>query len=117
MPIIKSAKKRVRTANKATVRNFAVRRKVRDSFKEFKSAINSGKPADIAKAEQAAVSALDLAVKKNVIHKNKAARRKSQMAYTAKAAGTKKTRSVVKTTKKPASKTAPKKPTAKKSTK
>lgn len=82
MPIIKSAKKRVRTARKAAVRNSKTKRSLREALKAF-----GAKPD--AKAHSSAQSALDKAVKKGVIHKNKAARLKKQAAAKAKAAGVK----------------------------
>lgn len=80
MPIIKSAKKRVKIAAKANVRNSKTRRKLRDTLKEFARALTSGKAVEIAKAQKAAESAIDTAAKKNVIHKNKAARQKAKFA-------------------------------------
>lgn len=100
MPIIKSAKKRVKTAAKANARNVKTKRTLRESLKVFAKALSSGKPEAIAKAQRDAVSAIDQAAKKNVIHKNKAARAKSQLAAKAKSAGGKVTSA-------PAKKTAP----------
>ena len=105
MPIIKSAKKRVRVANKAAARNSKVKRSFRSALKAFQANISG----DSASRAQ---SALDQAVKKGVIHKNKAARKKKQLAAAAKAAGVKATSS----TKKAAPKAAAKKPAAKKTT-
>ncbi|HET8709508.1 MAG TPA: 30S ribosomal protein S20 [Candidatus Saccharimonadales bacterium] len=82
MPIIKSAKKRVKTANKAAVRNSKTKRSLRSALKVF-----SRKPA--AKAHSDAVSNVDKAVKKGVMHKNKAARLKKQLAAKSKAANVK----------------------------
>jgi small subunit ribosomal protein S20 len=96
MPIIKSAKKRVKVAAKANARNSRTRHSLRDAMKAFNKAIESGKPAEIAKAEKAAVSAVDLASKKAVIHKNKAARQKSRLSARAKAAGFKPTKNAPK---------------------
>lgn len=121
MPIIKSAKKRVKTSSKANLRNAKTKRIVRDSIKAFTKAISSGKSDAITKAQREAVSAIDTAAKKNIIHKNKAARQKAQLAAKAKAAGTKVTKTVVKkaapakkTTKPTVKKAAAKKPAAKK---
>jgi small subunit ribosomal protein S20 len=116
MPIIKSAKKRVRVAQKASARNVKTKRLVRDSLKAFHQAISGGKAADITKAEKTAFSALDKAVKKNVLHKNKAARRKSQIAVAVKSAGTKKTKAQP-AAKKSTPKSPAKKTTIKKKTK
>lgn len=108
MPIIKSAKKRVRTAKKAAIRNSKTKRTLKSTLKAFQTAVAGGK--DSKKSQSQAQSALDTAVKKGVIHKNKAARQKRRLAAQAKAtAGTKKT---VKKT--PAKKPAAKKPAAKK---
>jgi small subunit ribosomal protein S20 len=97
MPIIKSAKKRVRVAAKARERNLRTKRQVREALKTLAKVLaSSGKPAEIFKAQQAAMSALDTAVKKNVIHKNKAARLKSKLANKIKQAGIKTSQSAAK---------------------
>ncbi|HET7827803.1 MAG TPA: 30S ribosomal protein S20 [Candidatus Saccharimonadales bacterium] len=125
MPIIKSAKKRVKTAAKARTRNAHFKRSLRDSLKAFTKAVEGGKNADILKAQREAVSALDTAVKKEIIHRNKAARQKAALATRAKAAGAKitnpaakKPASALKKTAKPTpKKAAVKKTPAKKSSK
>jgi len=82
MPIIKSAKKRVRLARKAAVRNVKTKRLIKVAVKAFQT-----------KATQTSLSqaqsALDTAVKKGVLNKNKAARKKRQLAAQAKASGVK----------------------------
>jgi small subunit ribosomal protein S20 len=105
MPIIKSAKKRVKVAEKATIRNVKVKRNVRETLKAFTKALQDGKSDEIAKTQRAAMSALDIAAKKAVIHKNKAARKKAQLAAQAKAKGVKPSKAVA--AKKPADKTKP----------
>lgn len=112
MPIIKSAKKRVKVSTKAHARNVRTKRILRDAMKAFSKAITYGKPAEITKAERDAVSAIDMAAKKAVIHKNKAARQKAQLSAKAKAAGIKPAKAVPK--KAPAKKPAVKKVVAKK---
>lgn len=117
MPIIKSAKKRVKVAAAARVRNSRTRRSLREALRAFSKAVESGKAADIQKAEREAVSALDTAVKKAIIHKNKAARAKASLSAKAKAAGVKPGKVVAKkapTASKKVSKAPAKKPTAKK---
>lgn len=109
MPIIKSARKRVKVAEKAGARNAKVKRSMRESLKAFAKALSGGKAAEIEKAERAAVSAIDMAAKKAVIHKNKAARKKAQLSKQVKAHGVKK--SSAKPTSK--AKTSAKKPAAK----
>lgn len=114
MPIIKSAKKRVRVAKKATVRNVKTKRSLKAALKSF---LGKSTAASHSKAQ----SALDKAGKKGVLHKNKVARKKRQLAAAAKTAGVKVT-AKSKTTapkrtaaKKPAAKAAPKKTVSKKS--
>ena len=87
MPIIKSAKKRVKVAARANTRNTQTRRNLRDAVKAFNAAVVGGKPAEIAKTEKEAIRAIDIAAKKAVIHRNKAARKKAQIAKLAKSAG------------------------------
>jgi small subunit ribosomal protein S20 len=113
MPIIKSAKKRVKISAKARSRNSRTRRNMRSALKDFARALEAGKPAEIAKAQNMAVSTLDIAAKKAVIHKNKAARFKSRLSQQAKKAGSKPIKTAVKKTT-PAKKPAAKKPAAKK---
>jgi len=124
MPIIKSAKKRVRTANKAAVRNSKTKRSLKGALKAFHSAVTGGKK-DAKKLQSKAQSELDKVAKKGVMHKNKVARKQSQLAKKAKTApgvtkaAPKKT-AVKKAApaKKTVAKKAPaKKPTAKKTTK
>lgn len=117
MPIIKSAKKRVKTATKANLRNNRTRRSMREAIKVFNQALQSGKTTDINKFQAQAVSAIDTAAKKNVIHKNKAARSKARLASQAKAAGVKPAKASLKPKaegKKPTAKKLAKKPIAKK---
>jgi small subunit ribosomal protein S20 len=85
MPIIKSAKKRVRVAEKATIRNVKTKRSLRTALKAFHRAVTGGEK-DAATKLAEAQSNLDTAVKKGVMHKNKAARQKAQLAKAAKAA-------------------------------
>jgi small subunit ribosomal protein S20 len=108
MPIIKSAKKRVRVANKAAVRNSKTKRSLRASLKLFTKSPS-------AKSHTSAVSNIDKALKKGVVHKNKAARLKRQAAAKAKAAGVKPSKATKTATPKPAAKkTSTKKIAAKK---
>lgn len=109
MPIIKSAKKRVKVANRAAVRNSKTKRSLKTAVKAFHAAV-TGKSKDAGTALSHAQSEIDKAAKKNVMHKNKAARKKSQLAKAAKAAGAARPTTKAKTTAKPA---APKKAAAK----
>lgn len=108
MPIIKSAKKRVRTASKAAIRNSKTKRSLRSALKLLAKSPN-------AKAHSSVQSNIDKAAKKRVIHKNKAARLQKQAAARAKAAGVKPGKATAKKAATPAKKTAAaKKPAAKK---
>jgi small subunit ribosomal protein S20 len=87
MPIIKSAKKRVRVAKKAAVRNSKTKRSLKSAIKAFTAAVTGGAK-DAKKLESKAASELDKAAKKGILHKNKVARKKSQLAKAAKNAST-----------------------------
>lgn len=115
MPIIKSAQKRVRTARKATVRNLKVKRTMKSAIKALDKVVRSGKKSGGNEFSEA-VSAIDTAAKKGIIHKNKAARQKSRLSAQMKKAGVSTTGTSKKTSgKKPAAKKpAVKKPPAKK---
>lgn len=97
MPIIKSAKKRVRVAHKAAVRNSKTKRSLKSALKLFGKTIGSDSK-KVTAAHSSAQSALDKAVKKGVIHKNKAARMKHSLATKTKAAVTTKSTAIKKTT-------------------
>lgn len=73
MPVIKSAKKKLRQDHARTAVNVKTKTEYREAIKSAKK--NPTKKDATAKA----YSAIDTAVKKNVIHKNKAARLKSQL--------------------------------------
>lgn len=116
MPIIKSAKKRVKTAEKAAVRNSKTKRSIRTAIKSFQTALSDKNTKKANEALVEAQSAIDTAVKKNLWHKNKGSRKKAQLAKEAKAAGLEPVKKAVKTTAKasPAKKAPAKKPVAKK---
>jgi ribosomal protein S20 len=120
MPIIKSAIKRAKQTVVRRERNVATKRALKDAVKAF-----NAKPT--ATTLSAAQSAIDTAVKKNVLNKNTAARRKALLSKIAKEAGVKlaaakkaapKAAAKPAAAKAPATKKAPaKKPAAKKTTK
>lgn len=118
MPIIKSAKKRVRVAKRATTRNVKTKRSFRSAIKDFYTSLGKDGKASAKSGDalQQAQSELDTAVKKGVLHKNTASRKKKQLAAQAKKSGVKPaTKAKVSTAKKaPAKKTATKKPATKK---
>ncbi len=103
MPIIKSAKKRVKVANKAAIRNSKTKRSLKKAIKLFSEKANE-------RNLKSAQSSIDKASKKGVIHKKKASRIKSRLAQKAKSDSVKITsKKTTKTTKK-----APTKKTTKK---
>jgi small subunit ribosomal protein S20 len=78
MPNTASAKKRMRQEEKRRLHNRSVKSAVKTQINKARYAIASD--ADSAEASvRAAVSELDRAVKKGVLHRNNAARRKSRL--------------------------------------
>ena len=77
---MKSAKKALRQSLKRYERNVAMKRATKELIKEIDLLVKSGKKADAAKKLPAAFRLLDMAAKKNIFHKNKSARKKSQLA-------------------------------------
>ncbi|MCL2037719.1 30S ribosomal protein S20 [Candidatus Saccharibacteria bacterium] len=82
MPIIKSATKRMKQDKRRYAQNLRTKRAMRTAVKEFEA-----KPSF--EAFRAAQSAIDTAVKKNVLTRQAAARRISHLSAAAKAAGVK----------------------------
>jgi len=82
MPIIKSAIKRAKQTVKRRERNVATKRDIKDAVKAF---IANPTAATLSAAQ----SEIDTAVKKNILTKNTAARRKAGFSRIAKAAGVK----------------------------
>ena len=74
----KSAIKRIRSSARKRVRNTLVRSSVRTAVKKANAAVEEPGEGS-AEAVKRAVSELDRAVAKGVIHKNNAARRKSRL--------------------------------------
>lgn len=87
MPIIKSAKKRVKVATKATIRNSKTKRSLKAAVKAFGSALAATDKKKAVKALDKVQSELDRAAKKGILHKNKVARKKAQAARNARTAG------------------------------
>ena len=80
MPNIKSAKKRVLTIEKKTMRNKAVKSALKTQLKKFLAAVEAGNKEEAVKLYPETVSAIDGAVTKGVIHKNNANNRKAKLA-------------------------------------
>lgn len=87
MPIIKSAKKRVKVATKATIRNSKTKRSLKAAVKAFGSALAATDKKKAVKTLDKVQSELDRAAKKGILHKNKVARKKAQAARNARNAG------------------------------
>lgn len=80
MPNIRSAKKRMRIEEKRRLRNNAVKSTVRTAITKARSAIVAAPADDATEATiRQAISQLDSAVTKGVLHKNNASRRKSRL--------------------------------------
>lgn len=80
MPNIKSAIKRVKVTEKKNTQNRIVKSQVKTAFKKFEVAAASGDKQAAQTAYSQAVSAVDKAASKGVMHKNTASRNKSRMA-------------------------------------
>ncbi|HEX6069570.1 MAG TPA: 30S ribosomal protein S20 [Longimicrobiaceae bacterium] len=76
MPNVKSAEKRMRTNRIREARNKAARSRLRTAIKKARQAEGEGADAAFLQAK----SLLDRAARKRLIHPNKAARLKSQLA-------------------------------------
>jgi len=76
---IKSQIKRNRQNEKKRLRNRVVRGTTRSVVKNAQKAIESGEVENSQSAVLSAISALDEAAQKGVLHKNNAARRKSRL--------------------------------------
>ncbi|HIV68542.1 MAG TPA: 30S ribosomal protein S20 [Candidatus Butyricicoccus stercorigallinarum] len=79
MPNIKSAKKRVKVTKVKDARNQAARSELRTILKKFDAAAASQDKTAVESAYKAAVKALDKAAAGHLIHKNKAANKKSAL--------------------------------------
>ncbi len=78
MPNIKSAKKRVKVTETKTLQNKMFKSAMKTSVKKYKAAIAEGNKELAEKTYLDAVGMVDRAVSKGIIHKNNAARKKSQ---------------------------------------
>ena len=89
MANIKSQIKRIKTNEKARLRNKSVKSSLKTAVRKFREAADAGDAAAATNLLQAASRQLDKAASKGVIHANQAANRKSAMAKkTASLAGT-----------------------------
>lgn len=75
----KSAIKRIKQNHKRRLRNRLFTGRARTHVKHARTTIDEGTQEDARTATLAAISALDKAAEKGIIHKNNAARRKSRL--------------------------------------
>ena len=80
MPNIKSAKKRVKVIEKKTLINQMHKTALKTAIKKFEVAVEKNDTANVKALFNDAVKKLDHGVKQGIVHKNKAARKKSQLA-------------------------------------
>lgn len=80
MPNIKSAKKRVKVIEKKTLINQMHKTAMKTAVKKFETAVEAKDTANTAALFNEAVKKIDQGVKHGIIHKNTAARKKSQLA-------------------------------------
>lgn len=81
MANIKSQKKRILTDEKARQRNMAVRSRMRTMIKIALNAIEAKDSEQIKSTVPVALTAIDRAAAKGVIHRNSAARKKSTLQH------------------------------------
>ena len=79
MPVTKSAQKQMRVAERRQLRNKSVRSLCKTNITKAERLIFSGELEAAQKAVVTAISSLDKAAEKGVIHPNNAARRKSRL--------------------------------------
>ena len=79
MPQRRCAKKELRKNVKRRESNLAVKRNIKAAIKTLKKSVETGDSANCQKAIKEAYSILDRAAKRNIIHPNKAARKKSRL--------------------------------------
>jgi len=77
MANIKSSAKRAQLISKQTAKNRAAKSVMKTNLKKFDTAVAEGDRSTAEAAYKVAVKTVDRAATKNLIHKNKAARRKS----------------------------------------
>lgn len=80
MPNLSASKKSMRQSIKAQARNYKVRDELKKVMKNLVKLAKAGEMAEAEKLLPEAFSVIDTAMKKNIIHKNNAARKKSRLA-------------------------------------
>ncbi len=77
----KSAIKRIKQNHKRRLRNRLFTVRARTFVKQARATLESGSPEEARTATLAAISALDKAAEKGILHKNNAARRKGRLMH------------------------------------
>jgi len=80
MPIIKSAKKRVKQSEKRRQRNYPLRSLMKTNIKKVLTAAAKGNKEEAEKLLPIAYKTIDTAAKKNIIHDKNAGNKKSRLA-------------------------------------
>ena len=78
MPNIKSAKKRVKVIQSKTLQNKMFKTQLKTEVKKYEAAVEAGDLALAQATYKAATKKIDQAAARGIIHKNAAARKKSQ---------------------------------------
>jgi small subunit ribosomal protein S20 len=79
VPNIKSVVKDVKKSRANRLRNISTRSAIKTYVKKAKAALDAGQTAEAPAAVRTAVSVIDKAVERGIIHKNAGARRKSRL--------------------------------------
>lgn len=80
MANIKSAKKRIKVIETKTLRNKMIKSALKTQIKNFEVAVANNDLNEAKSAYTTVVKAIDMAAAKGILHKNKAARKKSRLA-------------------------------------
>jgi len=86
VPVTKSAQKAMRGSARKRAVNLVTIKKYKDAVKAVRKAVSTGKLDEAKKLLSSAYKQMDKAVKKNVVHKNKASRLKSRLSRATKVA-------------------------------
>ena len=87
MPITKSAKKALRQSERKRAQNLKRKKAVSEVIRDIKKLVQAGKADEAMKLLPKAFKALDKAVKRKILHKNTAGRRKSKLSKLAQGPG------------------------------
>ncbi len=79
MPVIESAKKRLRQNKKRRARNQVFKKNMKTAIKEIRSLVDEGKEKEAEEKLPETYKAIDKAAKKGIIKKKNASRKKSRL--------------------------------------